>query len=75
MSEDNSLWKVSVLGEAALAYSSRSVIDEVLRKDEVLLGAIVILASEGERYSWPCDGSEASSMERGLLAEKNDSVW
>ncbi len=53
MSNSDSLWNVSVLGEAALAYSSKSVMDEVLRREELLLGPIAIRASAGERNSCP----------------------
>jgi len=50
-SNSERLWKVSESGGAALAYSSKSVIELVRRMEELRLGAIAMRASAGERKS------------------------
>ena len=41
---------------AALAYWSKSVIKLVRRREGLLLGAVMMRVSEGDRNSCPCEG-------------------
>ena len=74
MSKAEVLSQVCEAGAAAPAYSVKSVIELVRRREELPLGAIAMHVSEEERNSWPREG-RGVSMERGQHAEWKESGW